>query len=355
MSSAICRPDRARRAASCRRNRDYDPTTGTFLTRDPLDGVSGTPTEANPYYYADNDALNRADPLGLRSGDCEMQEHCVYYVNDLWDSLGSGSSSPGRRWADHNPVGDAAGTIGDLAGCAGGLLATIGLSAGASCDIYTIDEMEDQVYGAALASGVDTRWLYALVAAENASGYDSATGSWHAPRSPTTDRVGLALQANSGHMASLGPTAIHQGAFNGATQVCSDLGGMGGWTDLVGGDSYFAAYAGACVFKWYNQIVDGIADEAERNGKLKRIDPSRDPSWQHRINKKKDFVYLRSAVVYRAWWWGDFGSGFSNTRRLLNGDPSFQASYNEAASRLLPFIDQGYGYFCNDGRFACEH
>jgi RHS repeat-associated protein len=48
------------------RNRLYDPTTGTFLSPDPLDGVDGTPTVASAYHYADNDPLNKMDPLGLR-------------------------------------------------------------------------------------------------------------------------------------------------------------------------------------------------------------------------------------------------------------------------------------------------
>jgi RHS repeat-associated protein len=47
------------------RNRDYDPTTGTFLTRDPIDGQPGTPDEANAYDYVGNDPLNYTDPLGL--------------------------------------------------------------------------------------------------------------------------------------------------------------------------------------------------------------------------------------------------------------------------------------------------
>ncbi len=48
---------------------NYDPTTGTFLTRDPLDGEDGTTTVANPYHYTYNDPLNRTDPLGLRPCD----------------------------------------------------------------------------------------------------------------------------------------------------------------------------------------------------------------------------------------------------------------------------------------------
>ncbi len=46
--------------------RNYDPTTGRFTTVDPLDGVVGELTVANPYHYANNDPLNQIDPLGLR-------------------------------------------------------------------------------------------------------------------------------------------------------------------------------------------------------------------------------------------------------------------------------------------------
>ncbi|MCB9373087.1 MAG: RHS repeat-associated core domain-containing protein [Microthrixaceae bacterium] len=49
------------------RNRDYDPTTGTFTTPDPIDGQPGTPTQTNTYHYTDNNPINRTDPLGLFS------------------------------------------------------------------------------------------------------------------------------------------------------------------------------------------------------------------------------------------------------------------------------------------------
>jgi len=71
-SSARCRPTRGSRAGSRRDNRDYDPTTGTFSTRDPLDGINGTTTVTNPYHYADNDPLNMVDPTGLRASDADF-------------------------------------------------------------------------------------------------------------------------------------------------------------------------------------------------------------------------------------------------------------------------------------------
>ena len=49
------------------RNRDYTPRLARFTTTDPLDGINGTTTTANPYHYANNDPTNQTDPLGLRS------------------------------------------------------------------------------------------------------------------------------------------------------------------------------------------------------------------------------------------------------------------------------------------------
>jgi RHS repeat-associated protein len=69
------------------RNRDYDPVTGTFTTRDPVDGQDGTPTEANPYHYVDNDPMNKVDPLGLSPDDlimdpCSGSRDFKYKVRD---------------------------------------------------------------------------------------------------------------------------------------------------------------------------------------------------------------------------------------------------------------------------------
>lgn len=77
------RPGDGREAGGCTVRalvtRYYDPTTGTFLTRDPLE----VQTQA-PYSYADNDPLDSSDPSG---------EHfcigpvCVGWHPSSWNSV----------------------------------------------------------------------------------------------------------------------------------------------------------------------------------------------------------------------------------------------------------------------------
>lgn len=78
------------------RNRDYDPSTGAFITRDPLDGVKGTTTVTNPFAYAGNDPMNRADPLGLRPQDSDFdlaQDDNRALPADLPDATGDQSEA----------------------------------------------------------------------------------------------------------------------------------------------------------------------------------------------------------------------------------------------------------------------
>ena len=49
------------------RARNYDPTTGRFVTRDPMPGVPAIGASYNPYVFAFNDPVSRNDPSGQQS------------------------------------------------------------------------------------------------------------------------------------------------------------------------------------------------------------------------------------------------------------------------------------------------
>lgn len=68
------RPPRTVRSCTTRRRARSACSAVSTAARDPLDGVDGTPTLANPWHYTDNDPLNRVDPLGLRGGGANLRQ-----------------------------------------------------------------------------------------------------------------------------------------------------------------------------------------------------------------------------------------------------------------------------------------
>ena len=54
------------------RARYYDPATGSFISRDPVDGQSTAPQTQNGYNYVSDNPINLADPLGLWTVDLNV-------------------------------------------------------------------------------------------------------------------------------------------------------------------------------------------------------------------------------------------------------------------------------------------
>ncbi|MFC5766753.1 RHS repeat-associated core domain-containing protein [Actinacidiphila bryophytorum] len=82
--------------------REYDATTGRFLTPDPL-LAPGDPQSLNAYAYADNSPVTLSDPSGNQPEDCRYYECQMYNGHFIFGNKrpqqpggGSGSSSPGK-------------------------------------------------------------------------------------------------------------------------------------------------------------------------------------------------------------------------------------------------------------------
>ncbi len=86
--------------------REYDPTTGRFISPDPIiDG--GDPQQWNAYAYSNNDPFNKSDSTGLKVY-CDNFSSCsantnTGNINDAGATVGSGSGSSSNR----SPKGDA--------------------------------------------------------------------------------------------------------------------------------------------------------------------------------------------------------------------------------------------------------
>ncbi|WP_157672869.1 RHS repeat-associated core domain-containing protein [Arcanobacterium phocae] len=84
------------------RARVYDPTTYSFLTRDPLPAYPGVVWEANPYNYAANNPLSLSDPLGLKPvTDQELAAYNNTRSTSLWHKV----KQNGLSWENAVGVG----------------------------------------------------------------------------------------------------------------------------------------------------------------------------------------------------------------------------------------------------------
>jgi RHS repeat-associated protein len=61
------------------RARYYDPSTGTFISRDPFAGFQDSPLSLNEYIYGNSDPINRIDPTG-ESSTSTLSEQLVAFA-----------------------------------------------------------------------------------------------------------------------------------------------------------------------------------------------------------------------------------------------------------------------------------
>jgi RHS repeat-associated protein len=68
------------------RARYYNPVTGRFLSRDPLDGNAPDPKSLHKYLYADGDPVNAMDPTGQAPAQEEEEEDSV--IETIIENIG---------------------------------------------------------------------------------------------------------------------------------------------------------------------------------------------------------------------------------------------------------------------------
>jgi RHS repeat-associated protein len=61
------------------RARYYNPATGRFMSRDPLEGDPTGPASLHKYLYANGDPTNRIDPRGMEAGEEEAKEEAIVF------------------------------------------------------------------------------------------------------------------------------------------------------------------------------------------------------------------------------------------------------------------------------------
>jgi len=95
--------------AGARIARYYDPSTAQFLTRDPIENLTGA-----PYSYANDDPLDQIDPLGL----CGHWYDVACQIGSAATDVGSAVSS-GAQWVADHPTETAGLVLGAAAAATG--------------------------------------------------------------------------------------------------------------------------------------------------------------------------------------------------------------------------------------------
>jgi hypothetical protein len=117
--------------------RDYDPTTGRWLTKDPLGFAAGI----NFYAFCGNDPVNRIDPTGLWTMRLGFQAS--------FNTISSVNINIGLAIGYSESSGFTVGVVGG----AGGGVALVGCSAGGFLEVTNADSVNDLKGGSIQAGG----------------------------------------------------------------------------------------------------------------------------------------------------------------------------------------------------------
>jgi RHS repeat-associated protein len=98
------------------RAREYDPTTGRMLQRDPAPGKLSTPATFNPYLYVLNNPLRYSDPTGAEGEEVGPQGFAEHLAN----TIDNGAANAGKQLGG--------GDEGSVTGWAGSFLGRFGSS-----------------------------------------------------------------------------------------------------------------------------------------------------------------------------------------------------------------------------------
>jgi RHS repeat-associated protein len=137
------------------RARYFDPATAQFLTRDPLQALTGV-----PYVYAGNNPLNGMDPLGLcwPNFACTIEHAVGGAASDAWNSTGGAVIN----WASDHPVEAAVVTVVAVGTAACIVLEPCGI--GEAVGVGVLAEEEVALDAGAVAECVSEGELYATPA-----------------------------------------------------------------------------------------------------------------------------------------------------------------------------------------------
>lgn len=157
------------RCPSYYRARYYNPTTGRFLSEDPM-GFAGSGT--NIYAYAANNPISFSDPSGLNTGQIGLSGSGTFFGFGVFGSVGLATDDQGNvGWYYSGGLGAGVGVglsgslgvsgaysnaqnISDLAGPFGNVSATLGAGLGGTADLFFGPSADGGVVGGGVTAGL---------------------------------------------------------------------------------------------------------------------------------------------------------------------------------------------------------